>query len=266
MKNVLLLVHDDTGLEARVQAALDLTRAVDGHLSCLCVVELPALPGVGAMAADAEQVMLAEAKDRAAGIRETLTERLAREDVAWDWHDVCGSIGFALRDNAGLADIIVVNTMLGDGLYPDMRALASELALRSGTLVLAVPDHIRGFNATGRALVAWNGSFPVEETLRRAAPLLARASGVVLLQVGASKEAPPEDAAAYLSRHGIHAEIEHLPREGPVVDTLIDAMRRGRFGYVVIGAYGHSPMREAILGGVTRQLLNDCPLPLLLGH
>jgi nucleotide-binding universal stress UspA family protein len=91
---------------------------------------------------------------------------------------------------------------------------------------------------------------------------------VKLLQVGKIGEyaIPAEDAATYLSRHGIAAEVQLAPE----ADSIAVAIRQeaDRFGaaYLVMGAYNHRPAREAIFGGVTRAMLSACSLPLVLGH
>ena len=105
MKNVLLLVHEDPGQEARFQAALDLTRALRGHLTCLGVSEIPVIVGdiyafsVGEILLADEQAREAEARNR-----ERLEARLAREDVPWNWISVTGSLAESLKAAAGMAD------------------------------------------------------------------------------------------------------------------------------------------------------------------
>ena len=87
MKNILLLVHDDQGQEARLQVALDLTRAFGGHLSCLDVTILPALVGDYYGGATGGAMLLAEESDRETRNKAALEARLAHEDVSWDWQD-----------------------------------------------------------------------------------------------------------------------------------------------------------------------------------
>ena len=108
MKNVLLLIHDDAGEEARFQAALDLVRATSGHLTCLDIVQIPTLVGTDYMMADAQVALLADARDREAANRSRIEARLAVEDIAWDWADATGDIARLLEAKAELADIIVL--------------------------------------------------------------------------------------------------------------------------------------------------------------
>lgn len=91
MKNVLLLVHDDEGQEARLQAALDLTRALDGHLSCIDVALFPAMVGDIYSPGIAEAMLLTDEREREGKNKTALEARLAHEDVSWDWTDVTGN-------------------------------------------------------------------------------------------------------------------------------------------------------------------------------
>jgi nucleotide-binding universal stress UspA family protein len=267
MKNVLLLIHDDAGEEARMQAALDLVRAVSGHLTCLDVVQIPMLIGTDYMMADAEAALLADVRDREAENRRRVQARLAVEDVAWNWVDATGDIAPLLEAQSELADLIVLNTALADHEPPDMRATVSQVVMRSGKPILAVPEAARGIDVGGHALIAWNGSSAIARTLRAATPLLALASGVTIVEIGAPNAAPVEEAATYLSRHRIHTRVERRDgsRDG-VADTLLDLCKDRQPSYCVIGAYGHSRLRESLFGGVTRRMLAESPVPLILGH
>lgn len=267
MKNVLLLIHDDPGQEARFQAALDLTRALNGHLHCVDVTIVPVVvddyvPNGGTA------LLLADEQARERANRTAMEARLAHEDVSYDWRDVTGDIAQALRDAAGLADVIVINRQL-DGLhFPDMRGLAGDLLHRAETPVLAVPENARRFDAFGHALVAWDGSKAAEEALQAAVPLLTLAKRVTLVEIDdGSLKAPATEAAKYLSRHGIEPVVHHVPTSFErTSDTLLAEIARTHAAYLVMGGYGHSRALQAVFGGVTRRMLSESPVPLLLAH
>ena len=267
MKNILLLIHDDAGEESRFQAALDLARALSGHLTCLDIVEIPVLIGIDYMMADAEVALLTDAQDREAENRTRIKARLAVEDVSWDWKDATGGIARLLEAEAGLADVIVLNTVFAEHEPTNMRAIVSDVVMRAGKPILAVPQEAHGLDTGGHALIAWNGAPAIAKTLRAVTPLLALAEGVTIVEIGKIVGPPAEEAAAYLSRHGIHARIDRgVPLVSTVGGALLDACRDRLPAYCVIGAYGHSRLREWLIGGVTRRMLAECPVPLLLGH
>ena len=263
MKNVLVLIHDDEGQEARLQAALDATRALRGHLNCLDVS--PIVPFIGDTTGVSGGAILMELeRESETANAARIRERLAGEDVPWTLTQVTGYFEHALEEAATLADLIVVNRACDDLPLPDLRGLAASLVLRSGRPILAVPEDTRGFEVAGDALVAWNGSHEASTALAAAVPLLTLAKSVTVVEIDEGDFAvAAEDAAAYLSRHGIHAEIMRWP-DGRVAEALI-ALAQVK-DYLVMGAFGHSRLREALFGGVTRRLLQESPIPLLLAH
>lgn len=254
MKNILLLIHDDSGQEARLQAALDIARALDGHLACLDVV---------GDAAEAGYVRPGAAH------RARVEERLAKEDVAWTVEQATGSFASALTKAAGLADLIVLNPQSpGAGL--DMVEIVAATLVDTRKPVLIVPEASRGFAVAGPAMVAWDGSPPAKAALTAAVPLLRLADNVRMLEIRGSSQGGVQDAARYLSRHGIEPEIDLLACFGDggqeKSKVIQDRAEQMRCTYCVMGAYGHSAVREALLGGVTRRMLESGRMPVLLAH
>lgn len=265
MKNILLLVHDDAGQEARLQAALDLTRAFEGHLGCIDVALVPIV------AADinggAEQAMLLnEERDREKANRLRLETRLNNEGISWDWTDVIGGMAQAMVDASSLADLLVLNRQLDQPSFLDMREITSSVLMKARVPVLAMPEKQTRF-VMDRAFIAWDGSETCAATMRACVPLLKLASDVrIFTATEKSPQLHPAAAARYLARHGISAEIEMVERGSVNADQKIgEAAQYWRADYVLMGAYGRGRLREAF-GGVTKRLLGTSPLPLLLGH
>jgi nucleotide-binding universal stress UspA family protein len=146
--------------------------------------------------------------------------------------------------------------------------MAGDVALHVRAPVLAMPIEARAFDPIGVAAVAWNGSIESAHALRLAMPMLARARGVHLITVdGRENDFAASQARDYLALHGIAAELHEWPlRESGIATTLIAAAESLDASYLVMGAYGHSRLREAVLGGATRDLLESSPIPLVLAH
>jgi len=267
MKNILLLVHDDAGQEARFQAALDIGRALEGHLVCLDVAIVPAVVGTDYAGDAGFNLLLQDECDREAVNRTRLEERLSHEDVPWEWSEATGTLASCLRDAAELADLIVVNRQLDDFPLPDMRSVAGDLVVKSGKPILAVPDSLKRLDLE-TALVAWDGSPASAAALRAAVPLLRRTSRVTIVEIDdSSVRAPAEEAAAYLSRHDIHAEIRRIPAgDKGAAERILDQLTKDGFGYLVMGGFSHSRFTEAMFGGVTRLMLTKCPVPVFMAH
>lgn len=267
MKTILLLAHDDCGQEARFEAAVDIVRAVDGHLLCLDVAVMPAMIGTDYVGDVAAVTLLADEIAREDANRTLLEFRLMHEDVPWDWVDATGEIGACVRATSDLADLIVVNRQLDGFPLPDMRRAAGELIVKSGKPLLAVPPDLVHFDLA-RVLIAWDGSVCAAAALRAAVPLLALARQVTIFEVAAAPhESPAEDAAAYLARHDIAAGVERVaPGATRVADQIVDRARDLGVGYIVMGGFGHLRLVEALFGGTTRALLSHSPFPLFLAH
>lgn len=266
MKNILVLIHDDTGQEARLQVALDIARATGGHLNCIDVTMVPMLVsdyvsmGGGAM-------LLGEEQAAETANRQRIQARLEREDVPFSWQDMTGDAATCLKEAARLVDLVVLNRAFDKALYPNMADLVGTMLTEGDVPVMAVPEHATGLNIGGRVLIAWDGSKDAEAALKSALPLLARASDVTLLYVDdGSITVPAEQGAIYLGRHGIPATVRREPGgiERPGSILLVEVATNA--DYLVMGGYGHARWLEAVFGGTTDKLLSRSPVPVFLAH
>lgn len=164
-------------------------------------------------------------------------------------------------------DLTIIEQPAPNG--PSERAtLISAALLGSGRPTLVVP-FVQTDMRMDRILVAWDGSGHAARALSDAMPWLQRAKAVEVVTVGsAAKTAPSADAglAAHLARRGIHAEIKSLSSAGDVASTLLSYAFDRSSDLLVMGAYGHSRLRESMLGGATRSILDSMTLPVLMAH
>jgi nucleotide-binding universal stress UspA family protein len=211
-------------------------------------------------------MMMEYERERESHNRRATETRLKREDVSWSMLETVGDPGTALRNAAELADIIVVSgPAASDG---EFRRIVGEVAVKSGRLVLAVPPAATGLDAGGSALVGWNGSHEASEALRQAIPLLQRAAVVTLLDIDhPAGDVSINEAASYLSRHGVHPRVvTRVSHEKSISEVILEEAHAMGAAYVVIGAYGLPRSFEAIFGGVTADLLQESDLPIVLAH
>lgn len=268
MKSILVHINRDEGQEARLQTSLDLVRAFGGHLTCLQASPLDAF-----LAADPYGIAfslertLREVRSQDEAEREAVEARLKTEGISWDWQVHTGSPAGRLADAGGLADLIVASAPGGPAGGRLDIVSAADVVMAASTPVLSVPGNLRGIDCCGVAVVAWNGSPESCQAIRAAVPMLAMASSVVLVtaQEGEGPDLSASEAGAYLSRHGVKAELLQLKAGSHSAAQIIlgeAAVRKA--SYVVMGAYGHSRLRERLLGGVTRDMLEQAGLPLLM--
>lgn len=264
MKTILLMVHDDPGQEARLQCALDIGRAVDGHIICLDLVRMPVvLDAYGTGGAQATVLTIErEREDRNV---HRLQPRLEQEGVSHEWEQVQGDFAHSLTHAARLIDLIVMSSKGAPGLI-DQGDLPARVAQSVTAPILVVPPEQRGFDIGGTAIVGWDGSITAATSIRAALPLLKRAGSVEILTIeGKDQQANPQHAARYLARHGCRVTSEVVTRTDSGVGTqLRDALVAADWG--VIGSYGHGRLRERLFGGTTSTLIEETPVPLLIAH
>lgn len=269
MRSILLHVYDDTAFESRLAVALDLARCMDGHLTCLHATPfedyLATDPWV---AARLPEEFSDKMKRLRVALQEKVESRLRSEGASWDWLHRDEQMATALIRYSILSDLVVVSLAGPAVERHEPRPLAAAVASAGRAPVLAVPEDVGSIRLDSPALVAWNGSPESAAAMRAAVPLLRRASGVHLLEIEEKIAHYPHDLAArYLSRHDIAVEIvQRRPLQGHISETLKAAVVEFGAEYVVMGAYGHSRLRESLLGGVTRDLTAASKVPLLLAH
>lgn len=270
MRSILLHVYDDPCFEARLQVTLDLARQFRSHV--LFVQPIPvnvALAGdpYGAFTAE----MIPVLRENASKFRSRVEARIADEGIAWDWIEDMSPAGDVLMSRAALSDVIVLGAC---DPYSRINhsSLVGQIAIHSQTPILVVPASSEGFDCSAPVAIAWNGSPEASRSIKAALPLLAKATAVYLVTIAEEREArrydlPPVEGGEFLSRHGIECELVEMPAaDGSVANTLVQAAQIRRASCIVMGAYGHSRLQEIVLGGTTRKMLQDPPLPLFLCH
>ena len=271
MKSILLHVGDDPHFESRLQGALDLVRFLDGHLECLQTRRVPAFlgadqSGFAGGAAMVVQLVEDEAK-RAEDERQKLGARLKGEGVSYSFVETMGDPSQTLVDRSLLSDAIVM-TMAGANDRELAHALAAVVT-HADAPVLAVPHGASRLQLENPVLVAWKPTKEAAHAVKRSVPLLAKAARVDIVTIDPPGEGdfPPLAVAAYLSRHGIKAELhERTAAGGSTSDTLLATARELGSGLVVMGGYGRSRAMEFLLGGVTRRLLGNRDVALMMAH
>jgi nucleotide-binding universal stress UspA family protein len=154
---------------------------------------------------------------------------------------------------------------------PSFRARASEGALfYSARAVLLVPRRQSVTLLPKRVVLAWNSSLESTRAAREALDMMKNAEGVnvVLVDPVASRwngHEPGADVAAYLARHGVKVTVDRLPSAGRSVDDVLNEHAIDTTAdLIVIGAYGHTRLREMIFGGVTKAMIEAPIVPVLM--
>ncbi len=269
MQSILLHVYDDTGLESRMQAAFDLARAFNGHITCLHSTPFEDYLRNDPLTAAYLPVEVSTKMERLREeLRARVEERLRIEGLNWDWVHRDDLPSSSLTRFSIVSDVVVVSHAGRAMMRDEPRPLAAAVATGGRAPVLAVGEGLDRLRPERPVVIAWNGSPEAAAAMRASVPLLRLARKVQVVEVEKRITPYPSDLAArYLARHGIEAEIVQRERlDGSVSKAIERAAFDIDAGMIVMGAYGHSRLREFLLGGVTRDLLGECGLPLLLAH
>jgi nucleotide-binding universal stress UspA family protein len=141
----------------------------------------------------------------------------------------------------------------------------------SGRPVIVVPYIQKQGLTLDRVVACWDGSRPAARAIGDAIPFLTRAKNVEILVVTGERDKSGEITGAnmsrHLARHGVTVEIKRLAAGNTDVQAAILAHAADSGAdFMVLGGYGHSRLREFILGGVTRSILASMPVPVLMSH
>jgi fluoride exporter len=202
-------------------------------------------------------------------------EAMRREVEAWNaspqlpakvsFLDLNTDLGAALYDHAANADLVILGKALGSSAVEDREALTVALfELRRP--VLLVPANWRG--SLGKTIcIAWKPTPQAKEAVAAAEPLLKAASSVTILAGYRAAQADTTEVEGALAAMNITPKTEAFPIGAASVGrTLLDRAKNLGADLLVLGAYSHSRLREAVLGGVTRDVLAQADIPIFLVH
>ena len=277
IKTILLHLQDDESVGLRVETALSLARAYSAHIECLHVTPIQAYYASDAFGGVFVMNDIMKALDEREGeLRSTIEEKLRGEDVSWDYTQVTGDVAGQLISHAALADLLVTSRVphRTDFVGPAV-SLLGDLICRSRTPLFIPFEDGPPIDPTGPALIAWDGSYEAANAVRSSVGLLKLASAVYILRIKEDEKDevfPSTRLLEYLSRHGVHADYSVIEAgvdihdQAVISDTLVARAQALRAAYLVMGGYNHSRLGEFVFGGVTRTMLSEAPVPLLIAR
>lgn len=303
IKDIVLHQGPDSRSEARLDVAVALARAHDARIIGVFAKVDPGDPEYWWMAFDKKAIdaWLATFETISGEAEEAFQARLTEEGLEGEWRVMDGNPTDAMLICARYGDLTVIGQTDPDHRAYD-RSLPDQLVLGAGGPVLVVPYAGR-FEAIGRRImVAWNGEREAIRALRDAMPILNQADTVIVYSIDPAdkRHLAGADICAYLARHGVRAEASHIVL-GPEKEAVSSVLQTvGGFGFqqrgpwsqsqrpamgetdagnallsaaadcgadlLVMGAYGHSRIRELVLGGTTREILDSMTVPVLMSN
>ena len=286
IKNMLVPVGDIERDEGAIGTALVLSQEFSGHAECLFLGGdvTDVLPAAAMGLFESVQVEIKQEYEQDRDQKQSkarlrfdamLEERnieyrelaLPAELPSASWEVASGLASEIVAMRGAAYDMVVVGRPARD--QTTIGELAAEAALfRTGRPVLIAPPETP--RSIGEAVViGWNRSATSARSISAAMPLLkmSRSVTIVTVTTGAKKGPSPQEMARHLSWHDVRAEVVEIPPDHRLVgEVLLEEAQRVNADLLVMGAYSHSRLRELILGGVTRHVLQNADLPVMMAH
>ncbi|HEY0838165.1 MAG TPA: universal stress protein [Azospirillum sp.] len=277
LNDLLVVVDDSAASAARIAVAAQLANRHNAHLTGLYVVAAATMPAyVDAEIPEAVRVAQRNAADeraQAAGAAfDGIMRRFGLTDRS-EWRAVRGTPTDVAALHGRYADLVVVGQVDPRRDHDVPVVQPADLVFECGRPLLVVP-YAGTFDMVGeRVLVGWNASREAARAVGDAMPLLTTAQRIVVLAVNPKTgveglgDAPGADIARHLSRHGTRVEATHIATsEVEPGDMMLNTIADESCDLVVMGAYGRSRLRELVLGGMTRYMLQHMTVPVLMSH
>lgn len=274
IKDVMVRLDGTAGDQTRLSAVTEIAERFDSNVIGLFINVLPLIipPDDGGVAAIESARLIEQARVAGDEIEAKIRQELAQLHRPVElrrfesFSDVAGEI--AARE-ARTADVFVA--IRPDSAAEEPEQLVESVLFETGRHLVLVPGPRTDAPVFDHVMIAWNASREATRAVAEALPYLLKAEVVSIVIV--DEEEPVEDRAklgpdllAHLLHHGIGAAIHHVPLHGKVGSTLIAESQQLKPDMIVMGGYGHSKLREWLLGGATYEMVHNSPVPLLIAH
>jgi len=276
-KTLVTVVRHPDHDSAHLEAAIALAKAEDAHLHvvALGIERVPPEAFYGGTASIAVQGTLTNAIEDADAAEKAVAERLNRSDATADVQRVVAQIGAisqVVARLASLSDLVILPQPYGENRHAEDVAILEAALFSTRTPVLVLPAGVQDAPAARKIVIAWNQSAEALAATRAALPMLKAADMVDILVIDPPKHSsgladPGAQLAEMLARHDVVVDVSVVAQTMPAVSDVIDRHVSDQGAdMVVMGAYGHSRLMEAILGGATRNMLEKSRVPVLMAH
>lgn len=279
-KSILTVVTSADRCDLAISGAAALALAHDAHLDILALAVDRTQVGYSYVGSGAVilQAALDRAEQDARDIEAAIRRALAAQSPTLRWSleaavTQLGALTDLVAQRARFADLVVQPRPYGPGLGAEAEAVVEAALFEGQAPVIVLPDTGAGRSATPRRVIlAWNQGAEAMTAIRKALPLLQSADMVTIAvidppQHGPERSDPGGMLCQMLVRHGVRAEVSVLARTlQRISDVLARHVRDSNADLLVMGAYGHSRFREAILGGATRNMLEQAEVPVFMAH
>ena len=255
--------------------AISVADTFEAHLLGVAFIYDPIIPGtvMGGIPPEFIESQRRESEKKAQDAIARFEQAAKRAGISYETRDVNASIAGAAERLGRLArrfDLVVVGQPDRDKSAP-VEVVDEGVLFDSGRPVIFVPYIQKAGLKLERVMVCWDGSRSATRAIADAMPFLHKAKQIEIVMVaskaGKNDEIPGADLGQHLARHGLKVDVKRIT--SPDIDvpsTILSYAADSSADMLVMGGYGHSRLREFILGGVTRGILETMTVPTLMSH
>ena len=276
-KSLLTVLTDMNLADGVVDQGVALAEANQAHFDVMCMGVDRSQTGYYYAGANAMvlQETITRAQEEAREIEEAVKKRLGASGIWWSADSGVAQIadmGRHVAARARFSDLVILPQPYGEGRGAELEPIVESAMFEGHAPVLVMPDNAKPLVRPQQIVLGWNESAEALSAARAAMPFLHAAETVRVVVIdppthGPNRSDPGGQLSQYLARHGVRPEIDVLSKTMPrVSDVLMRHATDTGSDLVVMGAYGHSRFREAILGGATRNMLEQATLPVFMAH
>ncbi len=276
-KTILCMADDSADNDGRLQLALGLARRFEAHLVGLMVIQPPSMPPYVEDQLPPE-VLLQQKEDAVAAferVGDVFQSSCERAGVSGEWRTGYGTVAQIAALHARYADLAICGVPRPEtAAYGTAPNVPEEMTLQTGGPVLVVPPGYAGDDVGRNIVIGWDASRESARAIWDGMAFLAAAERALVISAnprsgsvtGTHGEDAGADLSVVLARHGATVETRAVAQNKSAAQILLEAVEAEGADMLVIGAYGHSRVREMVLGGVTRHVLAHPPVPVLMSH
>ena len=260
--------------DVAAEYAISVAEAFGAHLAGIAFAYEPVVPSsvMGGISVDFIDAQRAESTRRAKEAMARFDEATRRAGLSAESRLIGATLADAASEFAAIArrfDLSVVAQAQGGKLAPEELMIEAAL-FDSGRPVIVVPYVQKAPMKLDTTLVCWDGSRTAARAIADAMPLLARAKTVQVVIIATerakSDEVPGADLGQHLARHGLKIDVKRIVSGLDVPNAILSHAADVSADFIVMGGYGHSRLREFVLGGATRGILASMTAPVLMSH
>ena len=212
-----------------------------------------------------------EWRERAVGLQGLFEESITRAGIKGAYRGAHRSTNGGRHHYAHYADLIIAPQPEFEAKGLIIGGIPEDVLLTAGVPVLLLPDGWKRRGAMDNIVIAWKSSREATRAVHDAMPLLARAKKVTAFTFAPESDVygnEPGLLVNHLREHGVEAETDSWPDTGEIsaIDALFACLETQEADLIVAGAYGHSRLMEGLFGGVSRDLVRQPSLPILMSH